>query len=50
MNGKETRVAPEIVANVNGVFDIMPINRGLNPSVSEIPVGTVWNEWQRRGQ
>ena len=43
---KETRVAPEIVANVNGVFDIMAINRGLNPSVSEIPVGTVWNEWQ----
>ena len=24
----------------------MAINRGLNPSVSEIPVGTVWNEWQ----
>ena len=43
---KETRVAPEIVANVNGTFDIMAINRGLNPANDEIPVGTVWNEWQ----
>ena len=44
---KETRVAPEIVANVNGSFDIMAIQRGLdNTSISEIPVGTVWNEWQ----
>ena len=43
---KETRVAPEIVANVNGTFDIMAINRGLNPANNEIPVGTVWNEWQ----
>ena len=44
---KETRVAPEIVANVNGSFDIMAIQRGLdNKSISEIPVGTVWNEWQ----
>ena len=43
---KETKVAPEIVANVNGTFDIMAINRGLNPANNEIPVGTVWNEWQ----
>ena len=44
---KETRVAPEIVVNVNGTFDNMAINRGLdNTSISEIPVGTEWNEWQ----
>ena len=43
---KETKVTPEIVANVNGTFDIMAINRGLNPANNEIPVGTVWNEWQ----
>ena len=44
---KETRVAPEIVANVNGTFDNLAINRGLdNTSISEIPVGTEWNEWQ----
>jgi len=44
---KETRRAPEIVVNVNGTFDNMAINRGLdNTSISEIPVGTEWNEWQ----
>jgi len=44
---KETRVAPEIVVNVNGTFDNLAINAGLdNTSVSEIPVGTEWNEWQ----
>jgi hypothetical protein len=44
---KETRVAPEIVVNVNGTFDNLAINRGLdNTSISEIPVGTEWNEWQ----
>ena len=43
---KETRVAPEVVANVQGGFDILARERGLNSSVSEIPVGTVWNEWQ----
>jgi hypothetical protein len=44
---KETRVAPEIVVNVNGTFDNIAINRGLdNTSISEIPVGTEWNEWQ----
>ena len=44
---KETRVAPEIVANVNGTFDNLAINAGLdNTSISEIPVGTEWNEWQ----
>ena len=24
----------------------MAINRGLNQANNEIPVGTVWNEWQ----
>jgi len=44
---KETRVAPEIVANLNGTFDNLAINAGLdNTSVSEIPVGSEWNEWQ----
>jgi hypothetical protein len=44
---KETRVAPEIVVNVNGTFDNIAINKGLdNTSISEIPVGTEWNEWQ----
>ena len=44
---KETRVAPEIVVNVNGTFDNMVRDRGLNnASTTEIPVGTEWNEWQ----
>src|SRR6056300_1534735 len=44
---KETRVAPELVVNVNGTFDNLAINAGLdNTSISEIPVGTEWNEWQ----
>jgi hypothetical protein len=44
---KETQVAPEIVANVNGTFDNLAINAGLdNTSISEIPLGTEWNEWQ----
>jgi len=44
---KETRTAPEVVVNVNGTFDNLAINAGLdNTSISEIPVGTEWNEWQ----
>ena len=44
---KETQVAPELVVNVNGTFDNLAINAGLdNTSISEIPVGTEWNEWQ----
>jgi hypothetical protein len=44
---KETRVAPELVVNVNGTFDNLAINAGLdNTSATEIPVGTEWNEWQ----
>src|SRR5210317_1107619 len=44
---KETRVAPELVVNVNGTFDNLAINAGLNnTSITEIPVGTEWNEWQ----
>ncbi len=44
---KETRTAPEIVANVAGSFDNLARDRGLNnSSTTEIPVGTEWNEWQ----
>ena len=44
---KETSRAPEVVANVNGTFDNLAINAGLdNTSISEIPLGTEWNEWQ----
>tara|TARA_B100001057_G_scaffold499747_1_gene611596 strand:+ start:5276 stop:11542 length:6267 start_codon:yes stop_codon:yes gene_type:complete len=44
---KETRRAPEVVANVFGSFDNMALARGLdNTSITEIPVGTEWNEWQ----
>jgi len=45
---KETRVAPEIVANSGiGSFDNLARDRGLNnASTTEIPVGTEWNEWQ----
>ena len=44
---KETRVAPEIVVNVNGTFDNMVRERGLNnSSTTEIFVDTEWNEWQ----
>jgi len=44
---KETRVAPELVVNVNSTFDNLARELGLNnTSISEIPVGTEWNEWQ----
>ena len=43
---KETRVAPELVANVNGTFDNLLRERGLSNTSQEIPVGTEWNEWQ----
>jgi hypothetical protein len=43
---KETRVAPELVVNVNGTFDNMLRERGLSNTSQEIPVGTEWNEWQ----
>src|SRR6056300_1548409 len=44
---KETRVAPEIVVNVNGTFDNLAISKGLNNrNISSIPMGTEWNNWQ----
>src|SRR5210317_1911750 len=43
---KETRVAPELVVNINGTFDNMLRERGLANTSQEIPVGTEWNEWQ----
>jgi hypothetical protein len=43
---KETRVAPELVVNLNGTFDNLARELGLNNTSNEIPVGTEWNEWQ----
>jgi hypothetical protein len=43
---KETRVAPELVVNLNGTFDNLARELGLNNNSQEIPVGTEWNEWQ----
>ena len=44
---KETTRAPDIVVNVNGSFDNLVRERGLqNSNVSSIPLGTEWNEWQ----
>src|SRR6056300_1112985 len=43
---KETKVAPELVVNINGTFDNLAINAGLNNNSQEIPFGTEWNEWQ----
>src|SRR6056300_945828 len=44
---KETRVAPDIVVNVNGTFDNLAISKGLNnKNISSIPMGTEWNNWQ----
>ena len=44
---KETERAPELVVNVNGTFDNLAINAGLNnTTTSSIPLGTEWNEWQ----
>src|SRR6056300_15859 len=44
---KETRVAPDIVVNVNGTFDNLAISKGLNNrNISRIPMGTEWNNWQ----
>src|SRR5210317_897687 len=44
---KETRVAPDIVVNVNGTFDNLAISKGLNNrNISSIPMGTEWNNWQ----
>ena len=43
---KETRVAPELVLNVNGTFDNLREELGLSNNSQEIPVGTEWNEWQ----
>src|SRR5210317_2169159 len=42
---KETERVPELVVNQNGMFDTMVANLG-NPNLTEIELGTVWNEWQ----
>ena len=47
MNGKKLEEHQNLVVNVNGTFDNLVRNLGLdNTSISEIPVGTEWNEWQ----
>ena len=43
---KETRVAPELVVNLNGTFDNLARELGLSNTSQELPVGTEWNEWQ----
>jgi len=42
---KETERVPELVVNQQGMFDTMAANLG-NPNLTEIELGTVWNEWQ----
>ena len=44
---KETRVAPDLTVNLNGSFDNLARDRGLNSEATQsIPLGTEWNEWQ----
>jgi hypothetical protein len=44
---KETRVAPDLTVNINGTFDNLARDRGLNSAATQsIPLGTEWNEWQ----
>ena len=44
---KETSRAPDIVVNLNGTFDNLRRAMGLsNENISDIPLGTEWNEWQ----
>ena len=44
---RDTEVAPEVVANVQGTFDNLARERGLtNSNISSIPMGTEWNGWQ----
>jgi len=42
---KETERIPDLLVNQNGSFDTMVQNLG-NPNLTEIEIGTVWNEWQ----
>ena len=44
---KETEVAPDLVVNLNGTFDNLLQDLGLqNTNTSSVPVSTEWNEWQ----
>ena len=44
---KETNRAPDLVVNLNGTFDNLVRDLGLNSSsTTSIPFGTEWNEWQ----
>ncbi len=42
---KETERAPELVVNRTGGFDTLVQNLG-NPNLTQVEIGTVWNEWQ----
>tara|TARA_B100000497_G_scaffold114780_1_gene137681 strand:+ start:13999 stop:20073 length:6075 start_codon:yes stop_codon:yes gene_type:complete len=42
---KETERAPELVVNRTGGFDTLVQNLG-NPNLTNVEIGTVWNEWQ----
>ena len=44
---KETERAPDLVVNLNGTFDNLARELGLdNTTTTSIPFGTEWNEWQ----
>ena len=45
---RETTRVPEVVANLGGSFDQLAREQGLENTgdLSEIPMGTAWNDWQ----
>ena len=43
---RETEVAPDLIANVNGSFDNLARDRGLSSGTTRIPLSTEWNNWQ----
>ena len=43
---RETEVAPDLIANVNGSFDNLARDRGLSAGTTRIPLSTEWNNWQ----
>jgi len=44
---KDVVRVPDLTVNVRGAFDNLVDELGLsNPNITEIPMGTEWNEWQ----
>ena len=44
---KDVIRVPDLTVNVRGAFDNLVDELGLsNPNITEIPMGTEWNEWQ----